>query len=185
MKLSRKVLLTIAAGAFVIILVSLGLVLFQSLDEQSQLKEQLALSQSSLQGINLERLSAQQAELEEQLSQAASQFESVKGILSEPVGSIAVATSIFEIAETYSLVVTEITSPGQVDENLEGANLQVVSLTAEVQGNVSNLVNFTTDLNSFFTTGAVKSVTITVPEGSSADNASASVQLVVYTYRGD
>ncbi|MEE8413868.1 MAG: hypothetical protein V3R96_04890, partial [Dehalococcoidales bacterium] len=143
------------------------------------------LAQSRLQGINLERISSQQKILEEQLSQTTSQFESVKSILAEPVGSINAATSIFEIAETYNLVVTGITSPGPVDENLEGAILQVVSLTAEVNGNVSDLVKFATNLNSYFITGAVKSISITVPEGSSADNASASVRLVVYTYRGD
>jgi len=185
LKLSRKVLLVIAAGVFVIILASLGMVAFQSYTEQSELKEQHSQIQSQLQEISLEQLTSQQSELKNQLNQAESQLESVRGILSDSVGSVDGATGIFKIAESYDLLVTEITSPGPDNENLEGVNFQVVSLIAEVNGNVKDLLKFTTDLNKYFTTGVIKTVTITVPDGIDTDNATASVQLVVYTYRGE
>ncbi|MFC1988394.1 hypothetical protein ACFLVJ_00980 [Chloroflexota bacterium] len=185
MKTGRKILLVIVVGTFAAILISLGLVLFQLIGEQGKLKEQLALSQSELQGIQLEQLSSQQSQLEAQLSQTTSQFEAGKGMLSEPVSGITSASTIFEIARTYNLVVTEITSPGLAAEELEGALLSTILMTATVQGDVSTLVDFVTTLNSIFTTGVVRSVTITVPEGSGTDNATANVQLAVYTYRGD
>ncbi|MFC2056192.1 hypothetical protein ACFLTO_01310 [Chloroflexota bacterium] len=185
MKPSKKTLLVIAVGAFVIVLGGLLMVRSRQVDEQNQLSEQLRLSQSRLQGIQPERLSSQQAELEKQFSQATSQFEAAKAILSQPVDSITAVTTLFEVAKIHGLVVTEMTSPGPTEESLEGATLSVISLTAKVEGDLPNLVNCITTLDSFFTTGVVKSVAITVPEAAGGDNASASVQLVVYTYRGD
>ncbi|MFC1954214.1 hypothetical protein ACFLVZ_00085 [Chloroflexota bacterium] len=185
LKPGRKIIIYIGIGVLIIILGSLGMVLFQSLDEKSLLTEQLTVAQSQLKLIDLEKLSSQRTEMESKVREAESQLGLVKRIISEPVGSISAATAIFEIAKAYGLTVTEITSPGPEDEELEGTLLEVVSLTAQVNGNITDLVNFTTDLNSYFSTGAVKTVTITVPEGSSEDNATASVQLVVYTYRGD
>jgi len=185
LKLGRKALLVIASGFLVIIIGSLGMVLFNSLGEKIILSEQLSVSRSQLQEINLGQLSSQEAELENRLTQAEAQLESVMKVLAEPLSSTTAATAIFEIADSYGLAVTEITSPGLNDENVAGANLQVVPLTAVVNGNVPDLVKFTTDLNRYFITGAVKTATITVPEGNAADNATASVQLVVYTYRGN
>jgi len=185
LKLGKNIILAIAVGAFVIILASLGMILFQSRGELTLVEEQFTQTELQLQRINLDKLSAQQTDLEDQLRDAESQLELIKGVLSEPTGSVAAATGIFEMAESYGLTVTGITSPGPDIENLEGVILEVVSLTAEVNGDVPGLVDFTTALNSYFTTGAVKTVTITVPDDSSADNATASVQLVVYTYRGD
>lgn len=175
----------IVVGAFVIALAGLGMVGFQQVEEQDQLNKQFDVSQSQLGGIQLAPLSSQQVELEERLSQATSQLEAAKGILRQSASSVAAAATLFEVAETYGLVITELTSPGVAGENLEGAPLSVISLTVKVDGDVPDLVDFVTTLNRLFTTGVVKSVTITIPDEASGDNISASVHLAVYTYRGD
>lgn len=184
MRLGRKTLLIIAIGIFIIIIASLGMVAFQSFTEYNQLKEELAQIQQRSQLINIEKLSSKKEDLERKLNQTELQLESSKGVLSEPVGSVDGTDGIFKIAEAYGLLVIEITSPGSDTEDVEGANLQVVSLSAEVNGNVNDLLKFTTDLNKYFSTGAIKTVTISVPEGNT-NNATANVQLALYTYRGD
>ncbi len=191
MKLSKKTGLVIAIGVFVIALGGLFMAYSGQVDEQKQLNEQLVSIQANLMRGQVEKLSSQQAELEQQLSQAQSQFAAVNATLSQPVGSVAAATILFEVAKTYGLVVTEVTSPGPATESLEGVTYSVISLTAKVEGDVPNLVSFVTKLNNHFTTGVVKLITITIPEAASGDNASASVntsanlQLTVYTYKGD
>ena len=184
MKLSKTTWLVIAIGIFVVALISLNMVRSQQVDEQNELKEKLAQTQSDLERVQPEKLSSQQAELEKQLSEATSQFETVNATLSQPAGSIAVTSILFDIAKAHDLEVTEMTSLGPASDNLEGVTLSVLLLTAKVEGDVPNLVSLVTELNSSLTTGVVKSITITIPETTNGDNTSASIQLVVYTYQG-
>jgi len=193
-KLSKKSLLVITAGILVIASIGLGMVHSQQVQQQNQLNEELTLAQMKLNGFQLAQLSDQQGELEEQLSQATSQFEAVKAMLSQPVGNIAASSILFDFAEAHELEVTEITSSGPVTENLEEVTCSVISLTAKVEGDVHNLVSFVAKLNSHFTTGVVKSVEINIPETTDEgegeeeeqekEKASADIQLVVYTHQG-
>ena len=183
MKLSKKTWLVTAIGIFVVTFIGLGTVRYQQVHEQNQLNEQLALAQSR--GIQLEQFSSRQAELGRQLSQAKSQFEAVKAILSQPVGSITASSSLFDIAQAHGVEVTKMTSSGPVTESLEGVTCSVISLTAKVEGDVPNLVSFVVKLNSHFATGVVRSIKITIPDTNSEQKASADIQLAVYTHQGD
>ena len=164
MKLSKKTWLVITSGIFVIALIGLGLLHYQQVQQHNQLNEELTLAQMKLNGFQLAQISDQQRELEDQLSQATSQFEAVKAMLSQPVGNIAASSILFDFAEAHELEVTEMTSSGPVTENLEEVTCSVISLTAKVEGDAHNLVSFIAKLNSHFTTGVVKSVEINIPE---------------------
>lgn len=196
LKLSKRVWLIIAIGIFVIVGIAVGWVYFQQIGEQDELNKQLALLQSRLNVVQLAPLSSRQAELEEQLSQATPQLEAAKSLLSQPVGSVNVTGVLFDLARAYDVAVTEMTSPGPTTEDLEGVTCSVIPVKVKVEGKVPNLVGFITRLNSYFTTGVVKSVTITaletvssdnvstVLETTGSDNASANIQLAVYSYQG-
>ena len=173
MKISKKLLLIIAIGIFVVALYSLFRAYSGQTSEQKQLEEQLASLRTRLGAIQLEPLTARQAELEAQLSQATPELESAKALLSQPAGSVNVTAVLFDLAQTYNVEVTQLTSPGTTTEKREGVTFSVISLTATVQGKVDNLVGFVTKLNSYFATGAVKSVVITTPEATVSDNVSA------------
>ena len=153
--------------------------------EQNQLNGQLTSAQSSLSGVNLEKISSQIAEEEEKLSQATSQFEAVKTVLSQSAGSITVTDILFNIARAYGVEVTEMTSTGLTEASLEGVPLLVIPVAVKVEGDVPNLVSYVVGLNNFLTTGVVESITITIPETDSGEKASADIQLVAYTYQGD
>lgn len=185
MKLSKIMLLVIAAGAFIIIAAALGVMAFGRVSEQDKLNEELTLAQSNLERVLQGTLSSQQKELEGQLSQATLQFEAVKAMLSQAVGNVAASSILFDIAKGHGLEVTELASPGLSSDSLEEITCSVMSLSATVEGEIPDLVSFITTLNTYFTTGVIKSVTITIPEDTSEDKASADIQLVVYTYQGD
>lgn len=184
MKLSKTVWLVISIGIFVIAAAGVGMVYFQQIRQQNELNEELTLARSNLERVQMEQLPSQQAELEEQLSQATSQFEAVEAMLSQSVGSIAATGILFDVAKANGVEVTEMTSSGMASDSLEGITCLVISLSAKVEGDVPDLVSFVTELNSYFTTGVVKSITITIPETTSEEKASADIQLVVYTYQG-
>ena len=168
LKLSKKTGLVIATGAFIIILAGLFMAYSGQVGEQDELNEQLAQAQLNLDKIQMEQLSSRQAELETQLSDNLTALEAVKAILAQqqPAGSIAAATILFDVAEAHGLEVTEMTSSAPATESLEEVTFSVISLTAKVEGDVPSLVGFVAELNSYITTGIVKSTTITIPETS-------------------
>ncbi len=183
-KLTRTTLLLIVAGVCFIASVALSLVCSQQVQQQSQLKAKLVLDQSNLKGIRLEQLSSQQAELEKQLSQATSQFGAVNATLSRSIGSTNASNTFFDVAKANGLEVTEITSPGSANDTLGKVTCSSILLKAKVDGNIANLVSFVTKLTSSFVTD-VKSVTITTSGTPIGENATADIQLVIYSYRGD
>ena len=185
MKLSKTTLLVIAAGAFLIISATLGVVSSKRFSERNELEEKLTAARSNLQQVQLDGLAPRQKELERQLRQATSQFESIKSILSQPVRNGAANSILFDVAEAYGLEVTEITSPGPYSDSLKGVACSVIALGAKVEGEVPNLISFLIKLNTYLTTGVIKSITITIPEETSEEKASADIQLIVYTYQGE
>ncbi|MFC1966511.1 hypothetical protein ACFLWI_06165 [Chloroflexota bacterium] len=183
LKLSRTTFLLLIAGVFIIASAGLGIFRSQQVDEQNQLSDKLVQTQASLSRIKPEQLSSRQTELESQLSLAISQFEAVKAVLSKPVVSTSAIGTLFDVANASGVEVTEMTSPGSSSEELEGITCSVISLTVKVEGDAPSLVDFLTKLNSLFTTGLVRSVTITVPEATGEGRASANFQLVVYYHQ--
>ena len=184
MRLGKTTLLIILIGVFIIILAGLGAVRAQQVRQQSELNEKLTLAQSNLRGVPLQQLSSQQAELEEQLSQATPEFEAARATLFQPVGSINATSVLFDIAEAYDLEVAETTSSELATESLGEITFSVIILTAKVEGDVPNLVSFVTRLNSHFKACVVKEITMTIPETTSEEEASVDIQLAVYTYQG-
>ena len=178
MKLSKTSWLFLAIGGFIISFASLGAVYFQQVHQQNQLNEELTLAEMKLNGF-------QQEALEMRLSQTLSQLETARATFSQPIGSIATSGILFDVAEAYGVEVTEISSSGLTSAKLEGIPCSVLTLTVRVEGDVPALVSFITKLNSYFRTGVVQSVAISIPEMTSGQESSANIRLVVYTYQGD
>ena len=185
MKLSKTSWLLIGIGIFMIISVGLGVVRYQQIQQQNTLNEKLALAQSRLNGIQLERLSQRQEELEQQLSQTLSESETARTTLSQPIGSISISNTLFDIAEANSVEIIEISSSGLANEELAGITCAALPLTARVEGEVTDLVGFITKLNSDLVTSLVRSVDIRIPETTSETKSTAYIQMVIYTYQGE
>ena len=184
-KLTKTSWWFLTIGVLVIAYTGVGAVRYQQVQQQNELKEELTVAQQELDGFQLEQLSSRQTELERQLEQATSQFEAVKAIFSQPIKSVAASSILFDIAEAYDLEVTELSSLGPASDSLEGIDCSVISLTARVEGDVTNLVSFIIKLNSQLATDVIRSITITFPEMGSGEKASADIHLVIYTYQGD
>jgi len=185
MKLSKTTWLILTIGFFIIAFASLGIVRSQQVQEQDQLNQELTQAQLRLNEFQLEQLSSQHEELEKQLSQTISQFEAARTMLSQPIGSITTSGLLFDIAAACGVEVTEISSSGLASDDLEGVTCSVLPLSARVEGDVSDLVSFITNLYGELTNGIVKSVEISIPETTSEEKPSANIQLVIYTYQGD
>ena len=185
MKISKTSLLILGTGIFVIAFASLGLINSQRLQEQSQLNDELAIAETRLNKLQLEGLASNKERLEMQLEQTISQFEAAKATLSQPNLAIDVSDNLYSIAEACGVEITNLSSTGLTNDDLESITTSVLPFTTAVGGNVSNLIYFVTRLNGDFVTGAVKSVQITTSNTTSDNGSSANIRLVVYSYEGD
>ena len=185
MKLSKTSWLVLAVGIFVIFFAGLGLVRYQQIQQQNRLRWEISVAEHALKGTQPEQLFEEKTKLERQLGQATSQFEAVKAIFSQPVKAVAASSILFDIAEAHELEVTEISSLASDSDSLYGINCSVMSITARVEGDVTNLVSFIIDLNNQLVTDTIRSITITFPETGSEENPSIDINMAIYTYQGD
>ncbi|MFC1903768.1 hypothetical protein ACFLW9_02675, partial [Chloroflexota bacterium] len=78
----------------------------------------------------------------------------------------------------------EVNSSGLSGGDLAGIACSTFPVTASVTGNLTDLINFITRLNGDLENGVINSVEISVPEAAD-EEASASIQLAIYTYQGE
>jgi hypothetical protein len=181
-KLTKKSWLFIGIGIFLIALVGLWTVYSQQSGVKKQLKEEYDMATSRLNSIQVEQLADQQGELEQQLDDTIAQSKTARKTLSEPMNSIIITDILFSTADSNSVNITEIQSSGMNDVELEGVPCRVLPLTANIEGEVGNLVAFITQLNDDLATGVVRSVDMNIPYTAGGEKPSASIQMVFYTY---
>jgi len=186
LKLSKKSGFILIAGIAIAIFAGLWLARDQQVDEQEQLREELSIAAMKLENSqNNEEISAQQVQLENQLSQTISQLETAKAALSQSAGSIRVSGTLFDIAEATGVEITEISSSQLSSDSLEGLTCSVLPLSVTVEGDVADIISFVGSLNHDFTTGLVKSVEMNIPETTCEEAASANIRIHIYTFQGD
>ena len=192
MKLSRRAWIILLAGIFIIGLVSINTAYSKQDEERSRLNQELSVAQARLaqyapEQDSAQELASQQEELESQLVQIETQLKNVKANLSQSIQSIEVTDTLFKVAESCGVEITEIGSPGLNDEALEGLNCSMLMLTVKAEGSVLKLVNFILGLSDEFPTGVVEAVDINVPEVTEeeTENPSANLELHIHTYEGD
>jgi len=187
MKLSRKAQILLAVGIVVVLAASLIMTYYQQGQEQSRLNQELDVAQLRLAQPSPEDFSSQQMELESRLAQIEPRLVAMKERLRQPIDSIEVTDTFFQVAETYEVEIIEIGVPGLGSEELDGGDYSVLLLTAGVEGDVCNLVDFVQEVSRRFPTGILESVEILVPEVIEGESAkpSANLSLLIYSYQGD
>ncbi len=185
MKLGKTSLLLIIAGVVIIAFASLGIARVQRLQEQDQIAEELSVATLRLERFQLEYLRSQQEELEKQRGQMSSELETIRVTLAQVINSIGATDALFNIAQTCSVEVTELTSSNPVDGMLQEIPCSVLTLNVTVEGSLPNLVSFIIRVNDDFVIGTVQSAEIDVPQDTEEEMPSARISLLVYTYRGD
>jgi len=185
LNISKNTFLFIGIGVYVIIVASLGMIAFQRYGEKDRVDSELVTAQQNLARANPEKLTAQRAELEEKFDQITLQYDAVKALMSQEIGNVGASSIVFDIAESSNVEVIGLSSPSAWIDVLEDINCTVVSIDIIVEGDVRDLVDFITSLNSYLPTGFIKSIRMNVPEADSETEPSADILLLIYTYQGD
>ncbi|MBN2077069.1 MAG: hypothetical protein JW762_16110 [Dehalococcoidales bacterium] len=183
MKISKKVLIYIGIGTYVIAAVTVGYILFGKLDEQGKIDDELTTANANLERTDINRLSTQASELEDQLDQITSQTDTMKNMMSQEIANVAASTLVFDVAGKNYVEVIDLNSLSAFSEMLEDIPCTVVPLEAIIEGNVEDIVSFVTQLNTTLTTGVVKSIDLTIPEVSTGVKPTATISLLIYNYQ--
>jgi len=184
LKLGKTSWLILSAGILIIVFGSLGGAGFQQVNERNQLDEEFSMTELRLDKLQVKQPYFQEEQLKEQLNQIILQLEAARDALHPSIKSTEVIDSLFGIAKACGVKIIAINSSGLASEELEGITCAVIRLALVVEGNVSQLIDFITELNSDFTTGVVSSTNIAIPATTVEDRPSADIRLVIYSYKG-
>jgi hypothetical protein len=206
-KLSKTSWLILSGGVFVVILAGLGVTRSQQLQERNRMNEELSLSETRLDKMDITDLRRQSEDLRQQVDEVRTQLDEAKGRLRQTVVSVDVTDELFKIAGYSGVTITSMTTSTISSKELEGIGLSTMSLTVQAKGDLDKIVDFVVNLNNDYATGYVKSAQITVPlldgepaevsgeaagdEGGGATGGPAesgvavAIQMVVYSYEGD
>jgi hypothetical protein len=185
LKLSKTSWLILAAGIFLVVLAGLGVSRSGQVKEQSRLEEELGISESILEKTQLTSLQTQMGELQDRLDESESQLVEAKDRLRQTVLSVDVTDKFFEVAKYSDVVVMNLVTSTIAKNTIAGVDCSTISIGATITGDVNNIIDFIINLNQGYTTGYVKSAQINLNNVSSeASSASASIQMIVYSYEG-
>jgi hypothetical protein len=201
-KLSRTSWLILSAGVFVVILAGLGVTRSQQVQEQASMNDELSLSKTRLDKIDVTTLKRQLDDLNQQVESGQAQLDDARKRLRQTVVSVDVTDELFKIAAYSGVTVMNLTTSTIADKTLEGIGLKTISLNIQAKGDLDKIVNFVINLNNGFATGYVQSAQISIPtpeseqdgdsggngevvEETAQDETTVSVQMVVYSYEGD
>jgi len=214
MKLGKTAWIILVTGIFVIASASLYWLYLQEEPKQEELNAQLSAVQAQLPNLAEQRASLESTltELEDNLAQATSQLKTAKAAFPALVESIEVDELLFGIADDWGLKITSLTAsePSDLevevevemeDIEVEDVTYLVTSFAMDVKGEVTDILNFIHTIVNHrdFDTATVELVNIVVPEPISEEEKeglteeeieekempSATIKLVIYSYKGE
>jgi len=194
-KLSRKAIIFLVIGVFVILVAGLGMAYSRQEGEQSQLDQELTLAKQRLEKYTGEEaeFASQQKELESRLAKAESRLRAAKANLYQSIESIEASDTLFTLAQDCGVEVVKIQSPGVATQAIGEVTLSALSLTVTIEGDVLNVIGFVSEWTKEYPTGMVESVVVTVPQPPDAEaeeaqtgeeNPSADINICIHTYEG-
>lgn len=164
LKLGRTARIMLVAGIFVVVVVTLVTSYQQLEQEQTRLKQELSdaqllvskLSRSS----STEEFSESKKELEDALALYEQDINNIKTRFQQTLETDEIANTLLEIAKTTEVQITGVTATELTKDELGGKSFAVLLLTITVNGEVSNLLNFSSQLSQRLPTGLYELVDI-------------------------
>jgi hypothetical protein len=207
-KLSKASWLILLAGVFVVILAGLGMTRSQQARELGRINEELSLSETRLDKLDVTSLKQQLNDLNRQVEAGRTQLEDAREKLRQTVVSVDVTDEFFKIAADSGVTVMNLTTSTISEGKLEGIGLKTISLSAQAKGDLEKIVDFIINLNDGYATGYVQSAQISIqPDesgqtgaiegdgdieaaggeaaGPAEDGTTVAVQMIIYSYEGD
>ena len=125
-----------------------------------------------------------QEELQQRLDESHIGLGEAKDRLRQPIASVDVTDKIFQIAEYSNVTIMSLSTTQIKGGQLGSVEMSTISITTSVTGHSSDVINFIINVNHGFTTGIVQMATIGIPEDEEEELAAASLNIIIYSYKG-
>lgn len=178
--LSKTSWIILSVGVFIVILAGLGVTYSQQLKENSAANNELGITEMRLEQFNIEELQRQEIDALAIHDTVSSQYDSGKVKLQQPIESINVTDRCYYIASLSNVVITNIGTTEVSPEEFINLDCNKISINIIAQGELSDMVNYIININEGFSTGYIESVQTVM-----VDDPYTSIQMVVYSYRGE
>lgn len=178
--LSKTSWIILSVGVFIIVLAGLGVTYSQQLKKNSEANDELELTEMRLGQFNIEELQQQESELLALKHTLSSQYDSSKTQFQQDIESINVTDRCYYIASLSNVEIFEIGTTDMKPGDFINLECDKIAVNIMVRGELSDMVNFIININEGFSTGYIQSVQTRM-----GDSPYTSIQVVVYSYRGD
>ena len=195
MRFSTTARLILGIGIIVIIIGGVCWFYLQKAQEQHELDNRLSLAQTTLPTLISQRsdLESQLTQWESDLAQAESSLAQVTVQFPESVESIEYDETLFDIADDCVLKINNLTASDPGEKEIEGITYSVTSFIVRVEGTVAHILKFietiaTSDYSpgeTNFVNAYIVSVKMENLEPGEYEQPSATINLVIYGYRGE
>jgi hypothetical protein len=160
MKISKVTWIFVIIGIVAIAGASLGMAHSRQTEQQNQLQQQIAQAKQKAALINNNELLTRQSQLNQEIKSYDGQLESAQTKLMADEDSISAADRILATGRNFNLQVEVLTQPGLSNGDLAGADCDILEVSIQVSGNMTDINNFVKDLSRQFPTSIVTSVNI-------------------------
>ena len=188
-KLSKTSWLILSAGVFLVVLAGLGLTRNQQIQEQSQVEEELVVSDMRLSKSSIVELQYRVDELSTLIEESQIEVDEAAEWLKTTVISADVTEEFYAITDYSSVNVTHFSTTPITRITMSGIGLSQTSISAQINGTLQNVIDCIVNLNSHFTTGYVLSSQISIRDipdtgDDLAGMADARIEMIVYSDEG-
>lgn len=181
MKITKTQWLVIGVVVSAITILSLGLIYLKNSQQREQLNTKLAQTLANPAKIEVTRLLASRAELEAEVDEAKSRFESMRAVASRQAVSSVIIRTLFDVAKANGMEIVELSSAVPTVTSLKGVNFSLISLRVRAEGNTSRIVDFIGDLNASFDAGVIESVSVSVPKDPASSKTTVDIGMSIYS----
>jgi hypothetical protein len=203
MNISKTTWLILGIGISIIAIGILGWLYLEQRSEQKTLTDSLAQANVAYPSLVSQRdnLESQLTQSETDLAEAVLLLSEVELIFPESVESIEYDEEIFDIADDCNLEIIELTASEPGDQAVESVTYSITSFTVVVESDygysdkiiVNNMLKFVDTIanseyftdTTHFANATIELVNIQVPQGEEEGEPSATINLVVYGYKGE
>lgn len=185
MRLNRKWLIYGGIIGLVAALTTMGIIQVQQTKEKNSLSGDLSMAEQVLSILEANQSASWLDEIDTQLDEAQTDFDTARAELSQPIDSIIANESLFRIAADSSVTLTSIAVSSLYDDTLAELSCSYLPLNVTAKGDLASLLDFISRLNTDLTNGLVRLATLNIPEASDEGESSADIEMVIYTYQGE
>lgn len=186
---SKRLWFLLATGIFVVALAGLGTAYAGQLQEQTQLKQELSVSQKTLASSAPDTFISQQADTKTQLASSSEQIIAATKQLSPAIINSDIDEQLLATAASNAVEVLSVNSDAQTNVVVGKLSYRLLPLNIEVQSNdLSSMLGFISQVSTQFRTSVTKSLDVSatkVDAVTGAQTFSASMKLEIYSYNGD